>query len=962
MSQRFTRREFLRTSGSTVLILGLGKLAALPASASTSTVAATPNAPTSAAPAAYADWRDVYVEKWTWDKVVHCSHTRVNCVGTCAWDVYVKDGVVWREEQAQVYDHGGRAGAPDFFPRGCQKGACYSDQMTSGSRLRYPLERIGARGSGKWKRIGWDQALDTVADAIIDTAAKHGPETVVYDQGTTNLDFGPGSAAEARFFSVIRSTIIESWAGVGDMPVGCVQTWGMFNCEGTSDDWFLSDYIVVWSCNPLYTRIPDVHFMIEARYRGARLVVIAPDYNATAVHADLWLNPRVESDPALGLAMAQVIIAEDLLDEEYVREQTDLPFLVRRDNGRFLRESDLKRSGRDDVFYVWDEASEALSRAPGSQGRSKASLALGSMRPGLRGKHRVRLNGGSEVEVEPVFEILRRDLDAAYTPEQAAEITGVAASLIRRVAREMASASSSMIFGSVGACKHYHSDLMHRGMALLMALTGNQGRQGGGLRVSAWWSLSGFDQLGQMEELPWWKKAMLKIVGRPPVRDIESFLREHSDTRPITPLIPWLFVHAGYSETMGEAAYNDSSNPLTPNDAMKLALERGWIPVYPAPGKDPKVLLFSAPNPLRRWPSPQVAVKHLWPKLDLIVNVNFQVSTTGLMSDLLLPAAGYYEKEGIKYGQSYLPYLVLDDKAVEPLGESRNEWWIFGALAQRIQQRAIKRGLEPIRDVFGKSLDFTKAFDLWSDGGSFDPSDQSSGMDYIFAKSEICKGTDWDEGVARGVIPVKRQGMYSPVNAICSDIDFSRPTYPNAWQSEQKESWPTLTGRQQFYLDHEWYLAAGEALPVHKEPPTAGGDYPLRLTGGHTRWSIHAIWRSNPLLMRLQRGEPLLFMNVDDARLRGVGDNDSVRVFNDVGDFNCLVRPSPAVQPGQAIIYHAWESYQFAGHKGQQEPVVSPWKSLHLAGDYGQLHYRMFYGAPGHGPRGTCVEIERIES
>ena len=70
------------------------------------------------------------------------------------------------------------------------------------------------------------------------------------------------------------------------MPMGAVQTWGMYNCEGTSDDWFKSDYIVVWVGNPAYTRIPEVHFMHEARYRGAKLVVIAPDYSATAVHAD----------------------------------------------------------------------------------------------------------------------------------------------------------------------------------------------------------------------------------------------------------------------------------------------------------------------------------------------------------------------------------------------------------------------------------------------------------------------------------------------------------------------------------------------------------------------------------------------------------------------------------------------------------------------------------------------------
>ncbi|RMF21395.1 MAG: dimethylsulfide dehydrogenase, partial [Deltaproteobacteria bacterium] len=130
----------------------------------------------------YGDWRDVYAEKWSWDRIAHCTHTRVNCLSACAWNVFVKDGIVWREEQAQAYDEG-RAGAPDFFPRGCQKGACYSDLMHSPQRLRYPLERVGPRGSGKWKRISWDAALEKVARAIVDAHSTHGPESIIFNPG-----------------------------------------------------------------------------------------------------------------------------------------------------------------------------------------------------------------------------------------------------------------------------------------------------------------------------------------------------------------------------------------------------------------------------------------------------------------------------------------------------------------------------------------------------------------------------------------------------------------------------------------------------------------------------------------------------------------------------------------------------------------------------------------------------------
>jgi anaerobic selenocysteine-containing dehydrogenase len=113
-------------------------------------------------------------------------------------------------------------------------------------------------------------------------------------------------------------------------------------------------------------------------------------------------------------------------------------------------------------------------------------------------------------------------------------------------------------------------------------------------------------------------------------------------------------------------------------------------------------------------------------------------------------------------------------------------------------------------------------------------------------------------------------------------------------------------------------------------------------------------------MLRLQRGEPAVFVSAADAARRGIADGDRVRVRNDNGAFEAIAKVAGAVQPGQAVIYHAWEPYQFKGWKGQQEPVPAPWKALHLAGGYGQVHYRGIYGAPGHHPRAQCVEIERV--
>jgi len=233
----------------------------------------------------YNDYSDIWREKWKWDKIVKGTHTRANCVAACSWDVYVRDGIAWREEQNAIYEPH-RADIPDFNPRGCQKGACYTQLQLSESRVLYPLKRAGERGEGKWKRVSWDEALGEIADKLIDISVAHGTETICFDD-LSNTGYGPETAGDFRFSNALQVTRIDAWSGVGDMPLGVIQTWGGFNAEGTSDDWFKSDYIVIWLGNPLYTRIPEAHFLHEARYRGAKLVVVSPDLSASTVHADL---------------------------------------------------------------------------------------------------------------------------------------------------------------------------------------------------------------------------------------------------------------------------------------------------------------------------------------------------------------------------------------------------------------------------------------------------------------------------------------------------------------------------------------------------------------------------------------------------------------------------------------------------------------------------------------------------
>jgi DMSO reductase family type II enzyme molybdopterin subunit len=645
-----------------------------------------------------------------------------------------------------------------------------------------------------------------------------------------------------------------------------------------------------------------------------------------------------------------------------VREQTDLPLLVREDSGRLLRQADLEAGGKEDVLYFWDEVGGELAEAPGCQGRGGRSIALGSRRPALEGRFEVQLTEGQRVGVRPVFERLRDHL-ASYAPEQATRITGVAPSVVRQIAREMAAARSAMIFASWGACKHYHSDLFHRSMILLMALTGNQGRPGGGLRLGGWWALRGFDRLSGLEPhlaVGMRLGLLVKVLRGITPRDYETYFTEFSNERAITPLMPFLYVHAGYRDSWSRPEQADPALPRAFDHYVDEAIERGWVPIHPPPDRKPRVLVFVGSNPLRRWPTPQIARQHLWPKLDCVVAVNFRMSTTACYADYVLPAAAYYEKYSIKYAQSYVPYLIMADQAVAPQGEAKPEWEIFGRLVERIQGRARARNVTKVRGPHDKPLDLSRVYDQWSEDGRFDPAEPRKVMDHILRESGSLGGVGLEEALEQGAVRLLEAGPYTPIHQTSSDYRPDDTYYPHGWFLEKKLPWPTLSGRQQFFLDHPWFEEAGEVLPAHKDPPSVGSAFPLRLTGGHTRWSVHAIWRDHELMLQLQRGEPVCFVSPIDAAARGMRDGDRVRIRNDSGSFDLLAKLAPGVQPGQVIVYHAWEPYQFPGWKGQQDPVESPWKAIHLAGDYGQLHYRMYYGAPSHGPRGTPIELERI--
>jgi len=331
------------------------------------------------------EWENVYRRRWQHDKVVRSTHG-VNCTGSCSWDIYVKEGIVTWEGQQLNYPTTG-PDMPEFEPRGCARGASFSWYIYSPLRVKYPYVRKKlldmwkealathdtpldawksivedpekakrykqARGKGGLVRASWEEVTQLIAAAMLYTTLKYGPDR--------NVGFSPipamsmiSYASGSRFMHLMGGPMLSFYDWYADLPPASPQIWGDQTDVPESSDWFNSSYIMTWGSNVPLTRTPDAHFLVEARYRGTKVISISPDYAESTRFADDWLSVRQGTDGALAMAMGHVILNEYYHQsktkyfEEYAKKYTDFPFsvLIKEENGtltadRFLNAQDL---------------------------------------------------------------------------------------------------------------------------------------------------------------------------------------------------------------------------------------------------------------------------------------------------------------------------------------------------------------------------------------------------------------------------------------------------------------------------------------------------------------------------------------------------------------------------------------------------------------------------------------------
>nr|WP_206040107.1 nitrate reductase subunit alpha [Rhodococcus sp. HNM0563] len=789
-----------------------------------------------------------YRDRWSHDKVVRSTHG-VNCTGSCSWKIYVKDGIITWETQETDYPSVG-PDRPEYEPRGCPRGAAFSWYTYSPTRVRYPYargvlvemyreakQRLGdpvlawadiqndperrtryhrARGKGGLVRVTWTEATEMIAAAHVHTIKEYGPDRIAGFSPIPAMSM-VSFAAGSRFIELLGGVMTSFYDWYADLPVASPQVFGDQTDVPESGDWWDAAYLMMWGSNVPVTRTPDAHWMAEVRYRGTKVVSISPDYADNTKFADEWMPCAAGTDGALAMSMGHVLLNEFYVQQrvpffvDYVRQYTDLPFLVKLEDrdgalvpGKNLTAADLGHEVENAAFkpVLLDGATDtvvapngSLGHRYGDDGVGKWNLDLGDLVPTLtvapaggaagetasvhlpsfdsidgRGEsieRGVPVRKVGEHLVCTVFDLMLAqygvnrpgldlpgqwpsgydDADSLYTPAWQESITGVSAEQAIRIAKEFArnaeeSNGRSMIIMGAGICQWFHGDATYRAVLALLLLTGSMGRNGGG------WA----HYVGQEKCRPvtgWSAMAMGTDWSRPPRQMAgTSYWYVHTDQ--------WRY--DGYradalASPLGRGRFRDKHTM----DVMASAVAMGWTPFYPqfdrnsldvadearAAGKEIPAyiaeqlasgdlgLSVTDPDNPKNWPrvlsvwrsnllgssskGNEYFLQHLlgtdsnlqgdsttdglrpgevtWTdavpegKLDMLMSIDFRMTSTTLFSDVVLPAATWYEKGDLSSTDMH-PYIHAFSPAIDPPWETRSDYEAFGAIAKAFSAQA----------------------------------------------------------------------------------------------------------------------------------------------------------------------------------------------------------------------------------------------------------------------------------
>lgn len=356
------------------------------------------------------------------------SSCNVNCGSRCPLRLQVENGQITRVEP----DNTGTNEIGSQQVRACDRGRSIRQRIYNADRLKYPMKRVGKRGEGRFVRISWEEALDTVASSLKQTIKKYGNDAVFINYGTGTLggtlsgSWPSDASLIARLMNCIGGFLDEYGTySTAQIAAAGPYFYGTFPSSNTFNDVVNAKLAILWGNNPMETRMSGggETFVLEQakKQSGVKVIVVDPRFSDTAVTmADDWVPLRPGTDPALVAGLAHVMITENLVDQ---------PFL--------------------DKYCLGFDEDHMPAGVPANS--SYKSYVLGQGPDGT-----------------------------PKTPAWASKITGVPAARITDLAREMAQAKPCFITQGWGPQRSFNGDASTRAIMLLACLTGNVGIHGGG--------------------------------------------------------------------------------------------------------------------------------------------------------------------------------------------------------------------------------------------------------------------------------------------------------------------------------------------------------------------------------------------------------------------------------------------------------------------------------------------------
>ncbi|PVZ13122.1 molybdopterin-containing oxidoreductase family protein [Actinomycetospora cinnamomea] len=376
----------------------------------------------------------------------------------------------------------------------CVKGKAAPELVNHPERLLHPLARTNPKGAADpgWRRIGWDEALDTVATRLRALARDHGPESVVFGSASPSTS-AMSDAVDwvmrlKRAFGSPNLCVSMELCGWGRY-LASIYTYGDSVPGVYMPDLDRAGAILFWGYNPSIARLVHATSTVAALERGARLVVVDPRRAGLASKAHHWLRVRPGTDAALALALTHVMIERGWYDEHFVRRWTNAPLLVREDTGRFLRGSETASEigsqigsevGEDpDHLVAWDEA----DGAPVGYDPTRGRYAADEDRLALFGARRVRTTDGPVI-CRPAFDLVAEQC-RAMEPSVAEAITTVPAADIEATARTLWEARPLAFYTWSGLEQQSGTTQIIRAVNQLYALSGCLDAPGGNVAFPA---------------------------------------------------------------------------------------------------------------------------------------------------------------------------------------------------------------------------------------------------------------------------------------------------------------------------------------------------------------------------------------------------------------------------------------------------------------------------------------------